>query len=289
MKAEKFDDGVLCQLKIGRWGAKAKLNDEQIGDELPSEIVRVIQDLVEDKTIVRSLNSIRLQAKKALKESSLRFPIDNVYWIPKHKIENLDAEFTRLQTEYASEANNLAENITKLKDNFRRRYPKFYSAEKYPSADAIRAKHYFHWRFFQFQLPDKKGGLLTADMYKREQEKFQRMAKKMEEMAIDVIGTTLLKRIDKLREQCENDSVNAGTWKSLEKFMEKWNDIWAGNIDSDKMKSIMKQMRMMVSRTSSDKLKSDEDFRNQAAKKMEKIAKQVKAIPNFKLQRKLDI
>lgn len=289
MKAEQLQEGVLCQLKIGRWGARAKLDESQLGDEIPSEIVRGIQDLVEDKTLIKNLAAIKRQAKNMLKESSMAFPVDNVYWIPKHKIEALDETFRELQTDYANGAEVLAENIGKLKSDFRKKYPKFYSAEKYPSKDQIRAKYYFGWRFFQFQLPDKKAGILTADMYKREQEKFQRMAAEMNEMAVNVIGNTLLARIDKLREQCENDSINAGTIKRLEKFMDKWNDLWKDNIDHTKMQSIMKSLRVQMKRTSADRLRNNDDFREKAAKKMETIAKQIKAIPDFKLKRKLDV
>jgi hypothetical protein len=94
-----------------------------------------------------------------------------------------------------------------------------------------------HGSSFQFQLPSKKAGILTASMYKREQEKLKGMAKEMNEMAIAIIGKTLLARIDKLKEQCENDKINAGTLNSLERFLGKWDDIWKDNVDSSKLKN----------------------------------------------------
>lgn len=289
MKAEQINEGVLCQLKIGRWGASVRLSKDKFGKDLPKEIIRGMQDLVDDRSLLQELLTLKREAKRELVNCSIAFPVDNVFWVPKKKIEHLDARFAEIQEQYAEKTEELVGSMNKLKNQFRRKYPKFYSPEKYPSKDQVRAKYYFNWRFFQFQLPDKKGGILTAEMYKREQEKFQAMAKEMNEMAINVIGNTLLKRIEKLQEQCEGDKINAATLNSMERFLGKWDDLWKDNVDSSKLKGVMRTLRIQMKKTSANGLRSDEDFRGQVAKKMEKVAKQIKAIPDFKLKRKLDV
>lgn len=115
------------------------------------------------------------------------------------------------------------------------------------------------------------------------------MAQEMEEMAINVIGNTLLARINRLREQCEGDKINAGTLNSLDKFLWKWDDLWSGTIDNKKMKGIMRTLRIQMKKTSAEGLRNSEDFRTQVADKMTKVADQLKAIPDFKIKRKLDI
>jgi len=289
MKVEQLNEGVLCQLKVSRWGAYTKLSKDKLGPDVPSEIVRGVQDLVDDRTIIDDLLAVKRATKRELLNSSMPFPVDGVFWVPKHKIEYLDKVFTELKAEYAELTDKLVKKMGSLKRSFKTKYPEYYDETNYPSADSIRAKHDFFWRFFQFQLPDKDAGILTASMYKREREKFQSMANEMEMMAVNIIGSTLLARIEKLKEQCDNDKINAGTINALDKFLGKWDDLWKDNIDGKKMKSIMRSLRIQMKKTSADKLRNSEDFRGEVSKKMEKIAKQIKAVPDFKVKRKLDV
>jgi hypothetical protein len=289
MDAQKLNEGVLCQLKIGRWDASMRLSKDKFAENLPKDIVRGMQDLVDDRSCLQDLLTVKRLAKRALVQSSLNFPVNGVFWVPKHKIVWLDETLTEKKREYRDLTEELISNMGKIKRRFRRKYPDFYNEENYPSDDELRSKHHFTWQFFQFQLPSKKAGILTASMYKREQEKLKGMAKEMNEMAIAIIGKTLLARIDKLKEQCENDKINAGTLNSLERFLGKWDDIWKDNVDSSKLKTVMRSLRIQMKKTSADGLRSSEDFRNQVAKKMEGIVKQVKAIPDFKVKRKLDV
>jgi len=288
MKTEQLQEGMLCQLKIGRWGASKKLQPEQLGD-LPSEIVRGMQSLVEDRTLLKEQNTIRNSARGVLIRNSMPFPVDNVFWVPKHKIEELDNQLREFETQYHAGTNTLSENLTKLKRTFSRKFPDYYDESNYPTKDELRRKYYFHWRFFQLNLPDKKAGILTPAMYKREQKKFEDMAKEMNEMAINVIGNALLNRIDRLKAQCEGDKINAGTVSSLERFLDKWQDLWKDNVDSEKFQGIMKSLRLQMAKTTADRLKSNEDFRNKAGKKFDDIVKQIKKVPDFKLKRKLDV
>jgi len=289
MKTEQLNEGVLCQLRVGRWGASIRMSKDKFGDDIPTEIVRGMQDLVDDRTILQDLLTLKREAKRELVNSSIAFPVDNVFWVPKHKIEHLDERLREIKEQYIAGTEDLIANMDKLKKQFRRKYKAYYDPENYPDEHQIRAKYYFKWSFFQFQLPDKKAGILTASMYKREQEKFKKMAQEMEEMAINVIGNTLLARINRLREQCEGDKINAGTLNSLDKFLWKWDDLWSGTIDNKKMKGIMRTLRIQMKKTSAEGLRNSEDFRTQVADKMTKVADQLKAIPDFKIKRKLDI
>lgn len=288
MKPEQLQEGMLCQLKIGRWGASKKLQPEQLGD-LPSEIVRGMQSLVEDRTLLKEQMTIRNSARGELIRNSMPFPVDNVFWVPKKKIEYLDNKLQEYETQYGQGTNKLIRNLSELKKTFAKKFPDFYDESNYPTEDELRRKYYFHWRFFQLNLPDKKAGILTPSMYKREKEKFEAMAKEMNEMALNIIGNALLKKIERLQTQCEGDKINAGTVSSLERFMGKWEDLWKDNVDDQKLQSIMKSLRIQMAKTSADRLKSNEDFRNKASKKLESITKQIKKIPNFKLKRKLDV
>jgi hypothetical protein len=292
MNPEKLSEGVLVHLRMGFWNARIKLSDEKINKSknLPKDIVRGTQDLIIDRSIIDKLLSIRNRAKTILRENSMIFPIPGVYWIPKNKIQYLDDAFTELKKMYIRKTNELACNIDRLKFDFREKYPEFYLEWKYPNPKQIKAKFYFEWSFFSLQLPDEKSGLIPPSLYKKEQEKFQNMIKEMNDIAINVIGNELLKRIDSLYSQCEQDKFSAGTIKSFEKFMERWDTLWSGNIDDkSKMHNVIKRAKRFLSKTTVERLRTSEDFKNKTQAKIEKIANQIKNIPNFKLKRKLDV
>lgn len=288
MRPEQLQEGVLCELAVTKWMAIIKM-DPKKANGLPKEIVRLRQDLLDDRSIIKEIESIKRSAQNFIKDNSMPFPIDGIFWVPKHKIEEIDAYLEEAKKEFYATVENLISEKSKLQKEFARKYPSFYDPKKYPTADQLRGKHSFEWRFFQFTLPDKDTSILPASLYKKEKEKFDNIAKEMNEIAINVIGNKLLERIETLKGQCEGDSINSGTVNSINKLLEKWNDIWKDNVSNEKLESVIKSLRVQMARTSSDRLKSNEDFRNKAEKKFETIASQIKKIPNFELKRKLDV
>lgn len=289
METAKLQEGALCQLKIGRWDASIRMNKDKLGKNVPKAIVRAMQDLVDDRTLLKDLITIKRATKNMLINNSLPFPVDGVFWVPKEKIVELDEAFQAARIEYFNRRDILKRNLPLIKRRFRTKYPDYYEDRFYPKSQELDRKYYFEWNFFHFVIPDKKTEVLSPAMYKREQEKFQQMVTKMEEMTVNLIGNELLKRIETLKKQCEDDSINAGTVNSIERFMEKWNTLWKGNVDNKKLHGIMKSLRVQMKRTSADRLKDNEDFRNKAAAKLETIIGKINKVPDLELKRKMDV
>jgi len=289
MKAEQLQDGALCQLKMGRWDASVKMKKGQLGSSVPEEIIRSMQDLVEDRTLLKDLATIRRSAKGLLTRNSLPFPVDGVFWIPKHKITELDEAFGKFQEEYTKRLDILCDNLETMKANFKAKYPKYYRKEKYPTTKQLKRKFYFHWNFFQFTLPDKKANILSPAIYKKEQEKFSGMIKQMEEMTITLVGNMLLRRVQKLATQCDSGKINAGTFSSIERFLERWDDIWKDHVDEKKLRGIMISLKKQIKSASVERLKNNEDFRQAIGSHLEKTIEKIKAVPDFTLKRSLDI
>ncbi|RLC32407.1 hypothetical protein DRH13_01800 [Candidatus Woesebacteria bacterium] len=289
MKPEQLQDGALCQLKIGRWDASAKMPKGELGKSIPQEIVRAMQDLVEDRTLLKDLATIKRSAKGLLTRNSLPFPVDGVFWVPKHKIPDLDEKFAEFQKEYAKRRSILCDNLDDMKSSFKAKYPKYYRKGKYPTKAKLVRKFYFRWNFFQFTLPDKEAKVLSPAIYKKEQEKFQGMVKQMEEMTITLVGNMLFKRIQKLAGQCESGKINSGTFESIERFLKRWDDIWKEHVDERKMRSIMISMKKQMKSASVERLKNNDDFREKIGSSLEKTMEKIKAVPDFSLKRSLDI
>jgi hypothetical protein len=289
MKPEQLQEGVLCQLKMGRWDASVRLPKSKLGDELPREIVRAMQDLVEDRTLLKDLATIRRSAKGLLHRNSLPFPIDSVFWVKKEKIPDLDQGFADFKKENDKRLEKVIKNYGKMKSDFKKKYPKFYDKKHYPTEARLRSKFYFYWNFFQISIPDKSTKILSPAVYKRETEKLRNMVSQMEEMTVNMVGNMLHKRVAKLAGQCDSGKINAGTFNSVERFLKRWDDLWRDHVDEKKMKMIMTRMKKEIKGASVERLKNNEDFREKVGSQLESIMEKLHQVPDFTLKRKLDI
>lgn len=289
MELEKLHEGSMCNLKIGRWDASAKLPKDKLGKGIPKEIIRAMQDLVDDRTLLKDLATIRRTAKGELMRHSIPFPVDGVWFVPKEHIPYLDDRFSELKEENDDRVETLIANYGKLKSRMKKKYPSFYRKDKYPSVAELRKKYYFNWNFFNIGLPNGKASVLSPKMYRREQRKFAGMIKEMEEMTVNLVANRLVRRIKKLSSQCDSGKINAGTVNSIDRFLNKWDELWSGYVDETKMKSIMRQLRSQMKKVDTESLKDSEELREQLGGKISGMISKIKSIPNVQLKRKLDV
>lgn len=289
-KLARLNEGVLCNFRIGFWGARAKYDTQKLGDDVPKEIVRAVKDLLTDKTLIDDIKNIQWQAKYLLKCNSLAFPIDGVFFIPKKKIVYVNERLEEMNKEHEARVNKLIASYSGLVRKFEKQYPDEYDENKYPSKKELRSKFYIDYKFFNIATPDSSAEVLDPDEYKRTIEKFRGMVEEMEEMSITVIGNELLQKIDKLHQQCETgENLHGKTVGAVNRFLDKWNDLWSGNVDSRQMKIIMSRLKKEMKKVEIDRLKSNEDFREEVAGKLGNIINRLESIPNVSLKRKIDI
>jgi hypothetical protein len=289
MKPEQLQEGVLCQLKTGRWDASKRMDKRKLGEEIPQEIVRAMQDLIEDRTLLKDLATVRRSAKGLLQRNSLAFPIDGVMWVKKEKINFLDEEFKDFKKENDKRLEKFIKHYDKMKKDFKKKYPDYYDERNYPSKARLRQKFYFDWNFFQISIPDKSTKILSPAVYKRETEKLRNMVNQMEEMTINLIGNMLHRRVVKLSGQCDSGKINAGTVNSIERFMKRWDELWRDHVDDRKMKMVMTRLKKEMKSASAERLKNNEDFREKMGSSLETIMEKLHQVPDFELKRKLDV
>ena len=169
MRVEKLQEGALCSLKMGRWDASVRMDKTKLGKDVPKDIVRAMQDLVEDRTLLKDLSTIRRMAKGLLQRNSVPFPIDGIFFVPKSKITMLDEKFSEFKSESRKRLRKMISKYPEMKREFKKKYPDYYDESKYPSVAQLKDKFYFHWQFFHLALPDKNAGILDPKIYKREQ------------------------------------------------------------------------------------------------------------------------
>jgi len=289
MEKEKLKNGVLVQFRAGRWDAKSKLNVSLLGDDIPEEIIRASQDLICDRSILKELSAIKRSAKSFIKGKSLIFPLDSVFWVPKNKVIEVNEALEDFQRQYHSTRMIVADNLKKWESDFKKQYPTFYDSNKYPTKEAVVAKFYFKWIFFDLEVPDPKRGVLSPKLYKQAQEKFKKMITEMEQMTIEYIGKKILKRIEKLNSQCQSGAGNAGTVNAINRLLTNWEELWSGHIDDKKFRMVMSRIKRQMKGTSADRIRDNEDFRNKLGTETDKIIKSLKSVPASQLRRKLDV
>jgi hypothetical protein len=291
-RIDKLNECVLINFQRGFWTASAKFDKNKLGKKVPKEIVRATQDLLHDKTLIDDILTVQNKAKYFVKNNSLPFPIDSVFRIPQDKI--LEVEET-LNNEYMpmfyERVEILAEAITSLKAKFKKKYPNEYHPELYPSKKEIRQRFYIRWTPFYFGVPSKGLEVFDSKAYQMQVSKIKGMLDEMEEMTVTVIGNDLLKRIDNLHSKCQDDGdeLHGKSVGSISRFIDKWDDLWRGEVDDKKLTMIVGRLRREMKKVSIDRLKNNDDFRNEISGKLEGIMAKLEKIPNVELKRKIDL
>jgi hypothetical protein len=287
MRPEQLQEGVLCRLKCGRWDASVKMDKVKLKKALPEDIIRARQDLLDDRTLLKDIATVRRTTKGLLERNSLPFPIEGLFWVNKNRIEYLDKEFKRLKDISDERVEKFIVEYNNLKEQFKKKYPGYWRPDKYPTEEKLREKFYFEWQFLQISAPDQS--VLSPELYKRETEKLKNMVKEIEEMTVNMVGNMLLKRINTLHKQFESGSVNAGTVNSFERFFGKWDSLWKDHVDQKNLRMVISRLRKEIKGVELEDLKENEKMQAQIGKSLEKAVENIKSIPNFQLKRKLDI
>ena len=289
-KLERLNEGVFCNFRIGYWGARVKFDKNKLGKNVPKEIVRAAQDLLDDKVLIEDIKNIQWQAKYVLKNNSMPCPIDGIFFIPKKKIVYINEQLNSMTEEFDQRVDKFVRNYKKLVKNFSEKFPEHYDPKKYPSSGQIKNKFYMDWKFFNLGAPDSAATILDPNEYKKEVNKFKGMISEMEEMALNVIGNDLFAKIDKLQKQCESgEGLHGKTVGSINRFLDKWSDLWVGNIDDRKMKMIVSRLKKEMNKVTINRLKGNDEFRTEVSKKLNGILSKIESIPSIELKRKLDI
>lgn len=284
-----FSQGVLVHLQVSCWGASAKLEKEHLGEEVPKEIVRAVYDLLDDKTFLEDLHSIRSEAKRFLYRNSLPFPVDGLVFIPKPSIERIDEGLKTRRGHFEEAVEDFLRTYESKRSAFAEKYPKIYQPQKYPSVSQMAYRFRFNWSFRHFTVPDAEMSLLPPELYKEEERKFKAEMRQMKDTAISVIGQEFIKKIDILKEQCFDDNINTATVNAFHTFLDKFDNLWKGFVGHAALKRMIEEAKEYMDGTEADMLRADDSFRQLVGNKMKDITEQFQKIPDARLKRKLDL
>lgn len=284
-----FSQGVLVLMQVSCPQFTSKFPPEQLGDDIPKNIVRAVYDLLDDKASIDALNSLRSRAKRYLYQNSLPFPYDGFVFIPKIRIEEVDEGLKQLQKEWEEVVEDFIPKLPKLEAEFAKKYPELYNQDKYPSKYVLKRKFKFRWSYRTFEAPDSKLKLLTPEIYKEEMKRFKEDVQEMKDLTVSLVGNAMMTKIDSLRKQCSNDSVRKGTVDSVHTFLEKFDEIWDGYVGHDELRKMIKEVKDYMDGTNAQMLQVDDKFRGMVESKMDDVVKGLEAVPGVTRKRSIDL
>jgi hypothetical protein len=176
-----------------------------------------------------------------------------------------------------------------LRDAFLEKYPSLYRPDKYPNEYALRARFKFEWVFRHFNPPAEELSILPPDIYEQELRKWQAEARGIRDSVISTVGGAFMSKIDSIRKQCFNGTINAGSLRSIHEFFGRFEELWGGFIGHEQLKDKIAEAKVYLDGTDASMLNADEDFRSLVGDKMLNIMSEINATGDARLHRSLDL
>lgn len=287
-----FQYGMLIAIKSGSFQGRKKMTEEQLRN-LPNEIVRGVHDLFDTdfKKLLRKANNIVHESVNRIKDASVPFPIEAVYFLTTNKIEWAIEFLDKAKEKRDDVVEEILFNYENAIEVFAQKYPDYYEAAKscYPSVEKLRERYYFDYQFVKISSPDEKAKGISGTQYKKEMVKFREMITEMKKEVSATIYESLLETTEKLKGQLENGKPNQNTLNSLNKFLAQIDDVYADFVDRDDMKATIAKVRaQFLGVSASDLRSSPEEAKKRFAKEVTDLGKEIKALPDIPLKRAID-
>jgi hypothetical protein len=284
-----FSQGVLvCTKFYLGWGATAGVPEEKMMG-LPKEIIRGTQYLLPNDDTLFEIRRMFGEAKSYIKRNSIPTAIPHMDFVPKWKIDEVDAGLKRRRERVLELWEAFLDNYEEAVKKYAKDFPEHYRPEKYPTKMRLESGFYFEWMFRVFTTPDKELKVISPEIYKSEVAKAKAEIGEMKEMTAKLVGNTLLKKIDSLLKQTEDGAAKQATLTSINNFLQKFDGLWDGFVGSKEVRKAVEDVRLYLEDTDASMLNVDEGFNSMVTNKMEKVVGELKTVSGVELKRSIDL
>lgn len=284
-----FKRGCLIQNSCSVWGGKVKLPQSAINVDADPDFIRASKFLI-DKDCLKPIEKVRNEAKQYIYGKTIPFPISGIMFIPKDLISIVDAKLKEYQSEFDLAVEEFAQNYEIFINNARERLGSLFNISEYPRD--IRKYFGFSWRFLTMDTPGQIG-LLPAEVYEREKQKFVQTINAFQENAVATLRTSFAEMIDHVVERLSGEKkVFRDTLiGNVREFIE---DFKALNITDDAaMTELTNRCRFILDGISPQDLRDDEGLRTHVVRKITEVQKDLDGMmvdrPTRKLRRVEDV
>lgn len=284
MNQNILEIGFLASVKIYCWGASVKIDPKTISDDAPSEIVRAMQDIISDKTILKQLRKIKNQVFYFMEQNSMPFPLEQAFFVPKIRIEEVSNYLEEMKAEYFKLVDSFIGEYDRLKTKFKLSYPKQYKIvqKRYPDITRLKEKFRFDWNFYTINMPNEEGfSTIDKKIFEKEKARFNALIQEMEENTVNFVREKLIERIEVLSSQCENGTINRATINSVNNIVEQWENIWANAINEKSLNIAVRAIKTTLNKVGGiEEFKANESLQADIDQRLAKIVNRLQNAPN---------
>lgn len=157
-----FQDGVLIDLQVGYWQARAANTTRDLGiaksrDLLPDFIAGLGTKRLIDKNLVDTWGNLANRARYAITKRSFEFPIGKHRFIPLAALPAAEIELQDIKREFETSIDYLVRNYDAFRERMLSKSPEHRRAlaGHFPAKRDLREKFYMTWTPFVLSLPRK--------------------------------------------------------------------------------------------------------------------------------------
>lgn len=280
-----FEKGCLVQLSVSIWGGRIKLPSSALQVDADPALIKATKYLV-DRECLKPVERVRNEARAYLYEKTLPFPIPGVLFVPKELIGGIDEKLKAYQADFNEQAEAFSRNYDLFMQGARLRLNSLYDPADYPTD--IRPKFSFSWRFLVLDSPGESG-VLTPEIYEREQEKFQKTIEEFHELAGATLRARFAEMVDHVVDRLSGEKkvFRDSLIGNIRAFLSDFSQL---NINNDTaLESQVNRCRAILEGVDPKTLRSDEGFRSEIAKRMGTVQEQLDAMMIARPKRKIRI
>lgn len=280
-----FEQGCLIQLNVSIWGGKIKLPSTKLNVDADPTLIRAIKYLI-DRDCLKPIEKERNAARSYIYGKTLPFPIPGVHFIPKELIQPVDRTLPEYQARFNERLSHFVSNFEIFIQSTRLRLNQLFDPSEYPTD--IRSKFSFSWRFLVVDSPGETG-ILTPEIYAREEAKFQRTMEEFNELAIVTLRTRFAEMIDRAVERLsgEKKTFRDSLIGNIRAFLDDFSQL---NIRNDQaLEEQVARCKRILEGVDPATLRSDVGFRQEIARKMSSVQERLDAMMVDRPKRKIRI
>ena len=259
-----FEEGILVDTNISRWGAKQKLRADDLGldgKELPDIFYLGHKKMIHHSNF-KEINTVANEANIYLNQHSIPFPIHGVKFLPKSMVTDVIEKLNEFKFRYDELVNDFVDNKYDLAvKEIKKEFPDEWNTMKYnyPTKSQLKNKFSFDYQVYQLTLPNEKAGILSKDEIIAQRKKIN---VQVEEFAVIIFKQN---SIDNILDMCDRfqDGLNFLNDKSVTK--------------------VIKELKVMFKNTDANDIRSDSKLMKTIEGQLSTVVKKMTDVNDYKI------
>jgi len=307
-----YKTGVVADLSFSCWGARAKLEEEDVGLEDLSELIILGGKKLIPKDKMEKIYTSISEARGFLKNNSFEFPFGNARFIPYTILKKVSTKMDECGKEFWSGVQEFLSGYEVTRGEMLEEYDKVFEnilkqrkidqscipaekkklldllSKKYPTVLDLRKKFGFEFVLFEVDSPDFKTissekALGNVAISKAAEEEYKkRVEEKMDKFLEEVVSrlkAMVLEVVEKLKGKIEKESLSQATVKSFKKFTDAFRGMDFVNVNIDQA---LLSLEAKLSAASKSDL-NDGKFHQKLSKQLDEIKAMADSVETDKI------